>query len=87
MSRGRRVPNAIIMILPLLFILALAMLLPAIAGSAEAENNITALEHSEGAAGAMNLLLVGDMILPVLALLVGLAILLVGVGFFRRGNY
>ena len=27
------------------------------------------------------------MILPVLALLVGIAILLVGVGFFRRGNF
>ena len=48
---SRRVPKAIIMILPLLFILVLAMLLPAIAGSAEAEHNITALEHSEGAAG------------------------------------
>ena len=84
---SRRVPKAIIMILPLMFILALAMLLPAIAGSAEAEHNITALEHSEGAAGVMNLLLVGDMILPVLAVLVGHAILLVGVGFFRRGNF
>jgi TRAP-type mannitol/chloroaromatic compound transport system permease small subunit len=83
---SRRTPKAILLILPLLFILATIMLLPAIAGSAEAEHNITALEHSEGAGGVMSILLAGDMILPVLLLLVGVAILVVAVGTMRRGN-
>lgn len=73
---ARRSPRPIIFLLPLMFILLLVMFIPAIVGSAEQEHNVTALEHSEGASGALGLMLAGDMILPAIGLLVMLAILI-----------
>lgn len=83
---SRRSPRIIIYMLPLMFVLMLVMFLPAIAGSAEAEQNITELEYSGAAEGVLGALLAGDMILPALIVLICLAILFVGLGSLRRAS-